>query len=621
MLAVSLTATVLPQLGASAAAVARARGLRRKLQGGGYASLDDAPPPTVPTARQLLALLTCERAARGLRPYDLRVFVSLLAVLRYLHRLGRARPAGAQIASSMPQLVAGLAPIMGWERSGDRFADRDAHHASVRRWLDLLQAIGLIRWQAGINDAGEEARTEITLLAVPDVDTGELRAARERLTYWRRRYGPRWDTGARRCLPAIGRRSRPPTPAQRKKTAIARARATASARRLSTDSAPPCGTPANAGEQPVELSASPSVGTTACGQGTGVTRTHARERASATAAISAVAKAGEKAGSGGSWEDRVRAVVERVAAREAEREDIVATIAAQAQRRALEVAGWGMDRAWSEGRLREAWVVARYGPGGAAQHGAAAAGRLRPEDCARLRRAVGRFARYADHRPKGLPAAPLAALLALAGAGGDWTLARTIRRLDQLSRRMRAHATASDPARQQAAHDRARRRHQDAPPARLAFRAPGPRWPRWLRTTRAGEPVFDDYGRLQLDADQRPPAPRSLSYRLVVRDAYLLAGRQPPLELDGRWQMKLRDDGHLPLCGYSATRRLGADPELLELARLSTIPLRTLQRWTPDRREHELARLLAEHAAIQRAQREAFLARLADLHLDTEPGS
>ena len=63
------------------------------------------------------------------------------------------------------------------------------------------------------------------------------------------------------------------------------------------------------------------------------------------------------------------------------------------------------------------------------------------------------------------------------------------------------------------------------------------------------------------------------------------------------------------------------DPELLELARLTTIPLRTLQRWTPDRREHELARLRAEHAAIQRAEREAFLARLADLHLDTEPRS
>ena len=113
VLAVSLTATATPQPRYDPAAVARARGLRRKPQGGGYAPLDDAPPPPAPTPRQLLALLTRERAARGLRPYDLRVLVSLLAVLRYLHRLGRARPARAQIASSMPQLVAGLALLVG----------------------------------------------------------------------------------------------------------------------------------------------------------------------------------------------------------------------------------------------------------------------------------------------------------------------------------------------------------------------------------------------------------------------------------------------------------------------------------------------------------------------------
>jgi hypothetical protein len=195
-----------------------------------------------------------------------------------------------------------------------------------------------------------------------------------------------------------------------------------------------------------------------------VTRAHATERANATAAISAVATAGEETGSEGSWGDRVQAVVERVAAREAQRQDIVATIAAQARRRALEVAGWGMDRAWPDGRLREAWVVARHGPHGAAQHGAVAAGRLRPEDRARLERAVRRYARHADHRPERLPAAPLAALLALAGASGDWTLARTIRRLDQLSRRMRSHATAADPARHEAAGRRAQRRHQDPPP-------------------------------------------------------------------------------------------------------------------------------------------------------------
>ena len=62
-----------------------------------------------------------------------------------------------------------MIPRISWALADqiDRFADRDAHHASVRRWLDLLQALGLIRWQAGINDAGEEARTEIALLEVP----------------------------------------------------------------------------------------------------------------------------------------------------------------------------------------------------------------------------------------------------------------------------------------------------------------------------------------------------------------------------------------------------------------------------------------------------------------------
>jgi hypothetical protein len=115
-------------------------------------------------------------------------------------------------------------------------------------------------------------------------------------------------------------------------------------------------------------------------------------------------------------------------------------------------------------RWREAWLLPAMGSDGAAQHGAVAAGRLRPEDRARLERAVRRYARHVDHRPERLPAAPLAALLALAGASGDWTLARTIRRLDQLSRRMRSHATAADPARHEAAGRRAQRRHQDPPP-------------------------------------------------------------------------------------------------------------------------------------------------------------
>jgi hypothetical protein len=78
--------------------------------------------------------------------------------------------------------------------------------------------------------------------------------------------------------------------------------------------------------------------------------------------------------------------------------------------------------------------------------------------------------------------------------------------------------------------------------------------------------------------------------------------------------MKLRDEGHLPPAAW----RERADPGLLELARLTALPLRALRRWAPERRARELARLRAEHAATQRAEREAFLAGLADLHLDDE---
>ena len=131
--------------------------------------------PAIPErSRSIVARLAAARRAQGVRAYDVRVFVSTLALLRYLHRLARARRGrgGATVATSMPQLVAGLAPIMGWERSGDRFADRDAHHSSVRRWLRWLrQAAGLIAVSTALNDAGEEARTEITLLDVAGTST------------------------------------------------------------------------------------------------------------------------------------------------------------------------------------------------------------------------------------------------------------------------------------------------------------------------------------------------------------------------------------------------------------------------------------------------------------------
>ena len=202
------------------------------------------------------------RRAQGVRAYDVRVFVSTLALLRYLHRLARARRgrAGATVATSMPQLVAGLAPIMGWERSGDRFADRDAHHSSVRRWLRWLQAAGLVAVRTALNDAGEEARTEITLLALDDVDVDErdLAAADARLRVWARRYGPAWDTGAQRCLPEIGRRAQPPAPARRRREGRLRAAAVAQSRRTrsQTNLAPPFGSSSKLEDLPSVVSPS-----------------------------------------------------------------------------------------------------------------------------------------------------------------------------------------------------------------------------------------------------------------------------------------------------------------------------------------------------------------------------
>jgi hypothetical protein len=116
----------------------------------------------------------------------------------------------------MPQLVARLARVMGWSRSDDRYADRDAHHASVRRWLRDLQTAGLLSWTIAVDDEGQEVALEFVLRPVPqDMREDELALARRALTYWRRRYGPSANTGAGRSLPAIARRGRPLNAAER----------------------------------------------------------------------------------------------------------------------------------------------------------------------------------------------------------------------------------------------------------------------------------------------------------------------------------------------------------------------------------------------------------------------
>jgi hypothetical protein len=308
------------------------------------------------------------------------------------------------------------------------------------------------------------------------------------------------------------------------------------------------------------------------------------------------------------------ALVARVRAREAERRPVLEAIAVQAAARAREVAGWGLERSWPFSRLREAWVVARWGPLAAADAGPASAGPLYPDDYARLRRAVARYERNRTARPEGYPADGMAALLhiaALAAAGelpgGPRTLRYAVGALDQLSRRMRALASADSVEHARRAADRARRRQAAKRATPLTFRAA---WPPWLLLGEDGQPTFDRLGMLELDPQARyvPPA-SSDAYRMIVRDAHLLAGRALPVDVDGRKLMALRQQHQIP----PAARRtpLTDDQrELAELAHRTGEPFGLLARLSPDYRRAWLVQLRTEEA--RRAQQDilAFKARL-----------
>jgi hypothetical protein len=173
---------------------------------------------------------------------------------------------------------------------------------------------------------------------------------------------------------------------------------------------------------------------------------------------------------------------------------------------------------------------------------------------------------------------------------------------------MRALATADSTAHAHRAAGRARRRRD--PPRRalaLTFR---PAWPPWVLLDEHGQPMFDRLGMLRLDPDARyvPPV-SSDTYRMVVRDAHLLAGRLLPVDVDGRKEMALRHQRQIP---PAARRPVRSDDqrEVAELAHRTGQPLGVLARLAPAYRQAWLARLRAEEA--QRAQQDvlAFKAQL-----------
>ena len=94
--------------------------------------------------------------------------------------------------TSFRQLVAGIAALHpDWKiTGGDGFEDRDRHHRAVRRRLDALQAMGLLRWRIGHDLDGEERRTELELLPAPEVTAEELQAAARQLERWQAQLWP-----------------------------------------------------------------------------------------------------------------------------------------------------------------------------------------------------------------------------------------------------------------------------------------------------------------------------------------------------------------------------------------------------------------------------------------------
>ena len=177
------------------------------------------------------------------RLYDLRAFKSAWAEYAYIYRLAAAGPFGGTAVTSMPQLVRGLGRYChpSWQLTDDPFADRDRYHSAVRRRLRDLQAMGLLDWRIGIDDLGEERRTELVLRPVPELLPAELEAAAAQLAKWEHKRGAMLNTGSTtgvRDTPAI---AAPLQPAERAARAIAKAkqRSAAASRRMPTNNCAP----------------------------------------------------------------------------------------------------------------------------------------------------------------------------------------------------------------------------------------------------------------------------------------------------------------------------------------------------------------------------------------------
>jgi hypothetical protein len=457
------------------------------------------------------ALLGRARRARGcVTPGDDRLETRVFAVKRYLFRLGHAARS-ARFACSIEQLVVGLAPVMGWGTAPARGAERArfvrAHRKSVQRWLDDLQAAGLVAHEPERDQAGRWWRTQIGLLPAPQADAHELGIARERARGWTRRERLRRRRRRGGSLAAIGRRSVAPGRHVRARLARARTAATRETRRragvehaiasahamrehrgLLTH---PFGAPPTSAGVPVSPSGSGRAQTPRVG-----VRAAARSAQTFTMQRSSAAGTGAQARAAGAWAVAVAPaqhtecseeigrlapdefdamVLRRAAERERRFSESVALRREHVVRRSQEVIRWPAGRACPLGRLREAWLTHRHGADVAAAHGTRLAGPSGVVLARKAARAIALYETFADRRPPGWPATGPAALCALTSQRRSAVLAGDVARLLVLAKGMRAAAQLADHDRQARGAARARRR-ADAPPGPFRFRTGAPRW-------------------------------------------------------------------------------------------------------------------------------------------------
>jgi hypothetical protein len=573
------------------------------------------------------------------------------ALRRLLWRWGHAKGSGCY-ATSVWQIVEGLAPIVGWGAPPPRgHPGRErwcrAHAENVRRWLEDLQDGGLISFTAEPDNRGQDWRTIITLHKAPEPPADELDAATRRKDAWQRRRRAAARARRKRRAPSRGRRlelivrsSQRPQKATRRRLAITRAcalrdrrAAAASAQQSSLCAselrthhfiAPPSSEPFSETENVISQA-------NACTARSRVTRTHDNSPNHAVAASTALVQTAAltEADVDGLIQpgllDGARClelVAERVAAAEAARRPRVELIAEHAQRRANEVAVSVVGRGWPAWRLQEAWVVWRHDALLVGEHHGGLAGPLQPGDVVLLQRAAQRYEDNASTRPAGWPAGGYAALRQLAELARQrdvrpQILHYAICALEQLSRRMHAIATAEDPERFAKQLARARRRRQPPTQGPLQFRtAPAQSgWPHWLTLDEHGAPLLCD-GELRVLDVAGAPARGDERYREALRDAYLLAGLRPPPHADGRSALGEHAGVYDPDLGhrralpppYPAPKhaRADSDPADRELARLTHTDVCVARRLDVDERDRRLHDARATNADAQRDDHDAF---------------